>query len=438
MKLPYYIICLSLPFALSITAQETNNGWSLQQCLDYAHEHNIAIGQSKLSIEGTVIDLHEAKEQLFPSLSFNTSQDYSQSPFVDDATQSGAIYNGAYHINASWTLFDGGKRCYDLRSSKLSQQRQQIYAKETSYKVDIEILSTYLQILYARESIEICKQSLFVSEKQESRGKALYEAGSIAKSDYTQLVARTANDRYQLIAAEANADLLIVELKQLLNLGIETVFDILTPQFNEEDILAPIPERNAVLATALETWPTIQRTAIEEAIANTNIKSAKTGYYPTIAITAGLSTGSISGGGKWNNQMRENFGESAGISLTLPIYDNGKTRAAVARARIEALNTAYNSNDEINALAKTIESAYLDAHSAQKKYLAAQENAAATADTYELISEQHELGIKNTFELLSAQKDLLQSRLELLQAKYLALLNRKLLEFYNNTPISLN
>lgn len=438
MKLPQHIILFTLPLTLSAIAQDTSDAWSFQQCLDYAHEHNISIGQSKLSVEGTVIDLREAKEQLFPSLSFSTSHDYSQSPFADDPSQTGAVYNGSYRINASWTLFDGGKRCYDIRNSKLSQQQQQLNATETGYKVDMEILSTYLQILYSRETLEICRQSLIVSEKQEARGKALYEAGSIAKSDFTQLIAQTADDRYQVITAEANVDLLIVELKQLLNLGIETSFDILTPQFDNEDILAPIPERNTVLATALETWPTIQRTAVDEAIAETNIKAAKTGYYPTIAITAGLSTGSMSGGGTWGNQMRENFGESAGISLSLPIYDNGKTRAAVARARIEALNTAYDRDDEINTLTKAIESAYLDARSAQGKYQAAQESAAATADTYELISEQYELGIKNTFEMLTAQKDLLQARLEVLQAKYLALLNRKLLEFYNNIPLSLD
>ena len=230
----------------------------------------------------------------------------------------------------------------------------------------------------------------------------------------------------------------MVELKQLLNIEKLDTFNIVAPEFNDDDILAPLPSKNEVLATALETWPTIQRTAIDEAIAETNVKSAKTGYYPTIAVTAGLSTGSMSGNGAWGDQMKENFGESAGISLSLPIYDNGKTRAAVARAKIEVMNMAYDRDDEVNSLTKSIESAYLDALAAQGKYVAAQERASATADTYELISEQYELGIKNTFEMLTAHNDLLQARQEVLQAKYMVVLNRKLLEFYNNTPITLD
>lgn len=428
---------LSVCTAMAAMSQESSEAWSLKQCIEYAHTHNISIGQSRLSVERSAVDLHEAKEELFPSLSFSTSHDYSQSPYADNPTESAAIYNGSYRISASWTLFDGGQRYYNIKSNRLARQEQELSAQETAYEIEMEILSLYLQILYARESIDICKQSLAVSEEQESRGKALFDAGSISKSDYSQLVAQCANDRYQVVTASAQADLLLVELKQLLNIDLDSDFDITEPSFDIEEILAPLPDRYTVLATAMKSWPSIRQSLVAEEIAALDIKSAQSGYYPTISLTAGLSTGTMSGNGVWGDQMKANFGESAGISLTLPLYDNGKTRAAVARARIEALNTTYTREEKENSLARTIESTFLDARSAQEQYKAAQENALATADAYELIAEQFRLGIKNAFEMLSAQNDLLQARQEALQAKYMALLNRKLLEFYNNTPITL-
>lgn len=437
MKLKELIVILSACTAVAATAQDSNDAWSLQQCIEYAYAHNISIGQSRLSIESSAVDLREAKEQLFPSLSFSTAHDYSQSPYIDDPSQRAAIYNGSYHIDASWTLFDGGQRYYDIKSSRLSREEKELAAQETGYETEMEILSSYLQILYARESLDICKQSLVVSEEQEARGKALLEAGSISKSDYSQLAAQCANDRYQVVTAAAQADLLLVELKQLLNIDLDTTFDIVTPTFDEADILAPLPDRSTVLTTAMNSWPGIQQSYVAEKIAALDIKSAQAGYYPTISLTAGLSTGTLSGGGCWGDQMKANFGESIGISLTLPLYDNGRTRAAVARARIEALNTTYDREEKENNLAHAIESTFLDARSAQEQYRAAQENALATADAFELISEQFQLGIKNAFEMLSAQNDLLQARQEALQAKYMALLNRKLLEFYNNIPITL-
>ena len=418
MKLKELIVILSACTAVAATAQDSSDAWSLQQCIEYAYAHNISIGQSRLSIESSAVDLREAKEQLFPSLSFSTAHDYSQSPYIDDPSQRAAIYNGSYHIDASWTLFDGGQRYYDIKSSRLSREEKELAAQETGYETEMEILSSYLQILYAR-------------------GKALLEAGSISKSDYSQLAAQCANDRYQVVTAAAQADLLLVELKQLLNIDLDTTFDIVTPTFDEADILAPLPDRSTVLTTAMNSWPGIQHSYGAEKIAALDIKSAQAGYYPTISLTAGLSTGTLSGGGCWGDQMKANFGESIGISLTLPLYDNGRTRAAVARARIEALNTTYDREEKENNLAHAIESSFLDARSAQEQYRAAQENALATADAFELISEQFQLGIKNAFEMLSAQNDLLQARQEALQAKYMALLNRKLLEFYNNIPITL-
>ncbi len=437
MKLQGIVLILAGCIATTAAVQESNEAWSLKQCIEYAHTHNISIGQSRLSVESSAVDLHEAKEQLFPSLSFSTSHDYSQTPYTDDPSQRAAIYNGSYRLNASWTLFDGGQRYYNIKSNRLAQQEQELSAQETAYEIEMEILSSYLQILYARESLEICRQSLVVSEEQEARGKALLDAGSISKSDYSQLVAQCANNRYQVVTASAQADLLLVELKQLLNIALDTTFDIATPSFEDEEILAPLPDRYTVLATAMNSWPGIRQSYVAEEKAALGIKTAQSGYYPTIALTAGLSTGTMSGNGVWGDQMKANFGESAGISLTLPLYDNGQTRAAVARARIEALYSTYDREEKENTLTHTIESTYLDARSAQEQYKAAQENALATADAYELIAEQFQLGIKNTFEMLSAQNDLLQARQEALQAKYMALLNRKLLEFYNNIPITL-
>ena len=247
-----------------------------------------------------------------------------------------------------------------------------------------------------------------------------------------------------------NAKLIILDepTTALSNEQIEHLFSIVERLKKEEGVsfifishkmneIFALADRYTVLATAMNSWPGIRQSYVAEEKAALGIKSAQSGYYPTIALTAGLSTGTMSGSGVWGDQMKANFGESAGISLTLPLYDNGQTRAAVARARIEALNSTYDREEKENTLTHTIESTYLDARSAQEQYKAAQENALATADAYELISEQFQLGIKNTFEMLSAQNDLLQARQEALQAKYMALLNRKLLEFYNNIPITL-
>ena len=65
--------------------------------------------------------------------------------------------------------------------------------------------------------------------------------------------------------------------------------------------------------------------------------------------------------------------------------------------------------DEQKALYKTIEGLWLDANSAQQRYAAANEKLKSTQIRYNLISEQFNLGMKNTVELLTEKNNLLQA-----------------------------
>ena len=93
--------------------------------------------------------------------------------------------------------------------------------------------------------------------------------------------------------------------------------------------------------------------------------------------------------------------------------------------------------DEQKALYKTIETLWLDANSAQQRYAAANEKLKSTKISYELTSEQFNLGMKNTVELLTEKNNLLQAQQEQLQAKYMAILNTQLLKFYQGDQLAL-
>ena len=106
--------------------------------------------------------------------------------------------------------------------------------------MQIEILTDYLQILYAEEAVNICKQTVEVSLRQVERSRELLAAGSISKSDLAQLEAQYSNDKYQLVTAEANRDQLKLELKQLLELDINQEMNLATPEIDESKVLVPL------------------------------------------------------------------------------------------------------------------------------------------------------------------------------------------------------
>lgn len=424
---------------IPLQAQETMpSEWTLQDCFNYAHDHSITLQQNRLSIEESTVNTREAKAQLFPSFDFSTSHNYGNYPLADGTRAGKNIYTGTYGLNASWTLFDG-KRRNTIKANRLQEQQQQYAFKESLDNLQIEILTNYLQILYAEEAVNICRQTVEVSQRQVERSRELLAAGSISKSDLAQLEAQYSNDKYQLVSAEANRDQLRLNLKQLLELDIDVEMTLALPLIDESKVLVPLPDKSTVYATALGFIPSIQSGKLELEMAELNIANAKAGYYPNLSLNAGIGSGHNTGSeGSLGYQLKQGFNESIGLTLSIPIYSKRANKSAVERAKIQQKISQLDLKNQEKDLLNEIESAWLDASSAQSQYLAAREQLNATQTSYELTEEQFYLGMKNTVEMLTAKNNWLSAQQEELQARYMALLNLKLLDYYENKPLTLD
>ena len=124
-------------------------------------------------------------------------------------------------------------------------------------------------------------------------------------------------------------------------------------------------------------------------------------------------------------------------SIREPIFNNRQTKSAVQKAKLQRETSMLNLLDEQKNLYKAIEGLWLDANTAQQRYVAAQEKLRSTQTSYELVSEQFNMGMKNTVELLTEKNNLLSAQQETLQAKYMAILNAQLLKFYQGEEIQL-
>ena len=436
------IISTGVPLLLCSTAlwaqEKIPSTWTLQDCFEYARDHSITLQQNRLSVEESEVNTKEAKAQLFPSFDFSTSHNYNNYPMADGSRSGKNVYTGTYGIDASWIIFDG-KRRNTIKANRIQEKQQQYAFKETLDNLQIEILTDYLQILYAEEAVNICKQTVEVSLRQVERSRELLAAGSISKSDLTQLEAQYSNDKYQLVTAEANRDQLKLELKQLLELDINQEMNLATPEIDESKVLVPQPDKSTVYTTALGFVPSIQSGKLELEVAELNIANAKAGYYPNLSLNAGIGSGHNTGNnGSFGTQMKQGFNESVGLTLSVPIYSRRSNKSAVERAKIQQKISQLDLKNQEKDLLNQIENAWLDASSAQSKYLAAKEQLNATKTSYELTEEQFYLGMKNTVEMLTAKNNWLSAQQEELQSRFMALLNLKLLDYYENKPLTLD
>ncbi|WP_077154441.1 TolC family protein [Bacteroides bouchesdurhonensis] len=422
--------------------------WDLQSCIDYALQQNITIRKNRVNAESTQIDVKTAKAALFPSLSFSTGQNMVNRPYQESSnTVSGSeiirstsktSYNGNYGLNASWTIYNGNKRLNTIKQEKLNNQVAGLEVATSENSIQESIAQTYIQILYAAESVKVNENTLQVSIAQRDRGQELLNAGSIAKSDFAQLEAQVSTDRYQLVTAQATLQDYKLQLKQLLELDGENEMNIYLPSLSDNSVLSPLPTKKDVYANALAIRPEIEASKLNVEASELGIDIAKAGYLPSVSLSAGIGTNHTSGSDfTFGEQMKNGWNNSIGLSVSVPIFNNRQTKSAVQKAVLQRETSMLSLLDEQKALYKTIEGLWLDANSAQQRYIAANEKLKSTQISYDLISEQFDMGMKNTVELLTEKNNLLQAQQEQLQAKYMAILNAQLLKFYQGDKLAL-
>ena len=422
--------------------------WTLRNCIDYALEHNITIRRNRINVESTQEDVKTAKADFLPSLSGNISQRIVNRPNSASGTiisgdnittsESKTSYNGSYGIDASWTVYNGSKRVNTLKQQQLNSRIAELTVDESENSIEENITQLYVQILYSAEAVKVNESTLEVSQKEFERGQELFNAGSIASSDLAQLEAQVSNDNYQLVTSQTTLQNYKLQLKQLLELDGDFEMDLFLPPLDDSSVLIPLPNKDDVYQTALNLRPEIESSKLNIEASDMNIKISRAGYIPSLSLSAGIGTTNANGNDfSFSEQVKQNWNNSIGLTLSIPIFDKRQTKSAVNKAKLQRQTSELDLMDNQKTLYKTIESLWLSANSAQQQYVAATQKLKSTQASYALVSEQFNLGMKNTVELLTEKNNLLSAQQETLQAKYTAILNAGLLRFYQGEQIDL-
>ena len=422
-------VMLSLA-AISGTART----WAYSDCVEYAREHNISLQKSRLTEESSEYSLEEAKAQWQPTLDFATSHSVTNYPWGEGTKNS---YNSSYGLNAGWTVWNGGQRENNIKQSKLRTEINRLTTGDMMRTLETDLLQVYINILYAKEAIGIYEEAAKVSHAQSERARQLMEAGKMSKVDYAQLNAQYEQDNYALVNAQSTYDTRRMELKQLLELGIDAEISLADVEWTAAQVLAELPPITESYRMALDTDLRIKALEIEKSSSDLDIAIAKAGYMPKISLNAGVGTGYYAPGNSFGTSMKQGWNESLGLTLSIPILDNKKTKTAVAKARVAQLDAQLDINQRQTDIAQLVENWYIDTRSAQSRYAAAETQLESAQLSDELTNERFNLGYVNTVELMTAHNSYIEAQHTLLQAKYMAMLGQKMVEFYRNATVTL-
>ena len=440
------IISIAL-FFMTTAPTWSQKQWSLQDCINYAMQNNITLQQARLVIQSAEEDVKGSRAALLPSLSASSNQSVGYRPWQNSGVTTvtngqvntkvnKSYYNGSYGLNAQWTVWNGNRNHNTLKQNKLTAEQSALDAQTSANSVQEQIAQLYVQLLYLKEAVKVSEQSLETSKKNEERGLQMQEVGKLSKADVAQLSAQRASDEYNIVEARANISKYMLQLKQLLELDGTTEFDIITPETSDEQALSPIPALQSVYEQALALRPEIQSGQKAVQSSELSVKMAKAGYLPTLNMTAGLgtSTNSLSNN-TWGQQLKTNFDASAGLSLSIPIFDQRQTKTSVRKARIQQQRAQLDLLDRQKQLYQTIEGFWLDAETNQQKFKSDQATEQSEQQSYELLQEQFSLGLKNIVELMTGKDKLLSAQQNKLQSKYQTILAQQMLTFYQGQEI---
>ncbi len=419
----------------ALTAQDKQ--WTLSECIEYALKENIQVRKAGVATSVGEINLQQAKDNRWPSFSASVSENLGWQQETD--TYGATSFEGSARTSASVssgvTLFSGFQAQNEIMQADLNYKGLQYSTRETMENVSLDIMTAYLQVLYAGEQVTNSRNQAEATREELGLARERLNLGAIANSDYLQVKTQLASEELTLANAINNLKMTRVTLMQLMEYPVDDTFEIAHPDMDV--IISSIPSDNAlaVFEEALLVKPQIKNAELNRESAGIDLELAKGGFYPSVTMNAGLSTG-FTQAADMGSQLKSGFSPSIGLSVSIPIFRNNQTRSAVSRARYGITSAELDELNTRNQLRKEVEQAVLDAQSAMISYDAAVNQHAASLESYNVAEEKFKLGAMNSIDFLIQKTNLNSAESNLLQAKYELVYSNKVIEFYKGIQLS--
>ena len=444
-KIKSLLVFLSMSAFMLLSAQ--SKPWSLEDCIQYAIEHNISIKQLVIQKDVAEVNLNTSQMSRLPNLNASGGQNWNfgrtqiESGLYESQKQS----NTSLSLGSSIPLFTGFRIPNQIAKDKLDLETAVQNLEKAKDDLALNVASLFLQVLFNKELLKINQEQLALSQAQIDRTQTLVDAGKAPLSQLYDIQAQAANDKVSVVQAQTDLRTAMLDLTQSLELQQNADFDVIAPAIDNvmTDYLSSLQPPQTVFDNAVKIKPVIKAQELQVKSAEKSLAIAKSNYYPTIDFTMGIGTDYFYLYNKdfintaFSNQIKNNMGEYIGLSLSIPIFNRFSVRNQVRNARFNIENQQLALENTRKSLYKEIETAYLSAVSSQEKYKAAQEAVKSTSESFNYAKERYDTGKSTVFEFNDARSKYIQSQSQEIQAKYDFIFRTKILDFYNGIPIKL-
>ncbi len=425
--------------------------WSLDDCMKYAVEHATTVKRETINARQRRQDYNNAVQSFLPSVTASVQGQYAWGRNVDPETNTYnnvTTFNNYYQLYASLNVFDGFATINAFKQAKLARAYSATAMQKVQDDKAIDVMQKYVDAAYAEASIKIASEKLAESKRMLAKMQRLYELGEKGRPDVVQMESQVAEDEYNLTHQQNVARQSLLALKSAMNYPVE---DKLELQIQDE--AAGTEAANAVNSSMtvsdtseglyqrfLGFSPDIKAAEYEVENARYNYKISKGRLLPSLSLGGAITTNyykNLSQEGQYDgfaSQFRNNRGEYLALTLSIPIYNSDRWHS-MKKARNEWQLAQVALEDAKRKLHDDIAQAVMDVEGYTKELGQMQKKVASDSLAYHMSSRKFEEGMLSTFDLQTASRTLLESRIKQLQMQMLLIIKQRLVGYYQGKSL---
>ncbi len=419
---------------------QTHSGpWTLAECIRHAQENNITLQQTELQVKQREIQLETAKGSRLPMVSGSASENLSfgRGLTADNTYSNTNTTSTGFSLGTSVPVFQGLRISNRIKENELGLKAATADLQKAREDMSVSVAQAYTQILYNMELLDVALNQVGIDSLQLVRLDALLENGKASPSQVAQQKAALGQSRLSATQARNNLNISLLDLSQLLELPDPEGFSIVRPNVPIDGILLGNPED--IYEEAIQNKPAVKAEMFRLDATEFSIKSAKGAFLPSISASGGVGTNyytmSAAPSAVFFDQIKNNFSQYLGLSLSVPIFSGFQNRNQVRSAELARTNQRLLLENTKKSLYKEIQQAYYNAVAASEKYRSSVDAQASARESFELVQAKYENGKANITEFNESRDTWLRAESDLVRSRYEYLYSAKLLDFYRGRPL---
>jgi len=437
---------LSLGLSFSADAQEV---LTIQQAIERMLQNNLTIKRAVLNVSSATVDLQQSKAALYPSLngSIDNSMNFGRS--LNGATNqliTQNFYAGNGGLNTSIDVFGGFRKINQIRQNKILLEAGNSNLDKIKNDLILQVVTSYFQVVFNVELLKASKEQLTVAQQTEEREEALLEAGNKTLADISQAKAQVATAELNVTNAQNQLTISYLTLSQLMEMRSDNDnYSVVAPTIQEIATARKSYNINEVYNSSLAIFPDIRLAKLNREAAEKGVAVAKGSLYPTISLGGGLGSRYSYVLGKsavsapdphFSDQISNNFYQSIGLSVSIPIFNGLSAKSNVRRAKINYEDFKLQESLTKNTLNKVIAQAITDLRAADSRYSSTQNTFNAQKDAFNVIEQRYNVGLVNSLDYNTSRTNMNKAETDFIQAKYDLLFRSKVIDYYLGKQIS--